>query len=372
MLIVSQVQWPRQSILKHMRTKKSQSVTWKLSVDAAAAVYEEVAETKKEGPTSSLEEVNQATTTIENKSEADKAMADNNTGVQDQPDAVPQVDHSTPVTPSPEPQHEGQPLVATAGYDKISENMKDETISSGEVNKAAGNNYTDDYFQRQGTPEQIETQREHDQMQEVETKDEINNVEHNSLMVQPSTGEGSANHGGVSQMNTGEHLAEPGQDATIEDWQMKKRKKKKEKKKKKKKETETVEEVLETEDFDTLTTFHLNCEVQTWLSLILILMELHWLPVEFRIQYKVLLHVYRTLNGLSPGYLADMLERHVPTHSLRSTDSMSLTVPQTRHRWGDRAFSGAGPVLWNDLPLAVRSASSLASFKKTAKNTSLH
>ena len=51
----------------------------------------------------------------------------------------------------------------------------------------------------------------------------------------------------------------------------------------------------------------------------------------------------------------------------RSTDSMLLTVPRTRHRWGDRAFSRAGPILWNDLPLAVRSASSLASFKLQLK-----
>ena len=98
-----------------------------------------------------------------------------------------------------------------------------------------------------------------------------------------------------------------------------------------------------------------------------ILMELHWLPVEFRIQYKVLLHVFRVLNSLSPGYLAGMLERHVPTHSLRSTDSMLLTVPRTRHRWGDCAFSRAGPVVWNDLPLAVCSASFLATFKMQLK-----
>ena len=98
-----------------------------------------------------------------------------------------------------------------------------------------------------------------------------------------------------------------------------------------------------------------------------ILTELHWLPVEFRIQYKVLLHVFRALNALSPGYLADMPERHVPTRSLKSADSMLLTIPWTRHRWGNRAFSRVGPVLWNNLPLAVRSASSLASFKRQLK-----
>ena len=113
-----------------------------------------------------------------------------------------------------------------------------------------------------------------------------------------------------------------------------------------------------------------TCTVTCWKKtcrITAILKVLHWLPVEFRIQYKVLLHVYCTLNGLSPGYLAGMLERHVPTCLLRSTDSILLTVPWTRHRWGDRAFSRAGPVLWNDLPLAMHSASSLASFKMQLK-----
>ena len=101
-----------------------------------------------------------------------------------------------------------------------------------------------------------------------------------------------------------------------------------------------------------------------------ILMELRWPPVEFRIQYKVLLHVYRALKGLFPGYLAGMLERHVPTRSLRSTDGMLLTVPRTRHV-GETAFSRDGAVFGTTyhslcivhLPLPVL---------KAAKNTSFH
>ena len=73
------------------------------------------------------------------------------------------------------------------------------------------------------------------------------------------------------------------------------------------------------------------------------------------------------LNGLSPRYLAGILEHHVPTYLLWSTDSTVLTVPQIRHCWGDHAFSRAGLVLWNNLPLAVHSASSLASFKRQLK-----
>jgi len=98
-----------------------------------------------------------------------------------------------------------------------------------------------------------------------------------------------------------------------------------------------------------------------------VLMELHWLPVVYRIQYKVLLHVYRALNGLSPEYLASALERYVPSRQLRSTDCLLLKVPHTKHRWGDRAFSKVGPVLWNGLPLTVRGAPSLDSFKRQLK-----
>ncbi len=34
-----------------------------------------------------------------------------------------------------------------------------------------------------------------------------------------------------------------------------------------------------------------------------ILQSLHWLPIKFRISYKILLLTYKTLNGLAPAYL---------------------------------------------------------------------
>ena len=36
----------------------------------------------------------------------------------------------------------------------------------------------------------------------------------------------------------------------------------------------------------------------------LVLVDLHWLPVEFRTQYKILLLVYKSLHGKDPAYLA--------------------------------------------------------------------
>ena len=38
-----------------------------------------------------------------------------------------------------------------------------------------------------------------------------------------------------------------------------------------------------------------------------VLIKLHWLPIKFRIQFKVLLLVYKALNGLAPKYIKELL-----------------------------------------------------------------
>jgi len=52
---------------------------------------------------------------------------------------------------------------------------------------------------------------------------------------------------------------------------------------------------------------------------------------------------------------------------LRSASSSDYTVPRTRTKFGDRAFSVAGPVVWNSLPAAVREVDSLHSFRRKLK-----
>jgi len=44
-----------------------------------------------------------------------------------------------------------------------------------------------------------------------------------------------------------------------------------------------------------------------------------------------------------------------------------FTVPRTRTKFGDRAFSVAGPTVWNNLLESIRSAETLASFKRKLK-----
>ena len=91
-----------------------------------------------------------------------------------------------------------------------------------------------------------------------------------------------------------------------------------------------------------------------------VLMKLHWLPVEQRIQYKLLIQVYKALNGLEPEYIADILQEYVPTRSLRSAGAHLLIEPKTTTRWGARAFSKAAP---GTLPSTIKAAASLACFK---------
>ena len=93
-----------------------------------------------------------------------------------------------------------------------------------------------------------------------------------------------------------------------------------------------------------------------------VLQQLHWLPVEQRIHYKLLLQVYRALNGLAPAYIAELLQEHVPCRELRSASRNLLVVPPSRTTWGDRSFRGAAPQLWNSLPAGVRRSPSLPRF----------
>ena len=99
-----------------------------------------------------------------------------------------------------------------------------------------------------------------------------------------------------------------------------------------------------------------------------VLKQLHWLPINSRIHYKILTYVYKALNDQSPKYIKDMLHLYKPCRDLRSCDSLKLVVPRTRTVvYGSRIFESAAPALWNSLPSNIRSAESLAAFKTYLK-----
>ena len=86
------------------------------------------------------------------------------------------------------------------------------------------------------------------------------------------------------------------------------------------------------------------------------LKALHWLPVEKRIIFKMLLMACKTLNGLAPSYLTTLITHYHPTRKLRSSSRSTLQEPRVKtSTYGDRAFSSAAPKLWNSLPDHIKS-----------------
>ncbi len=94
-----------------------------------------------------------------------------------------------------------------------------------------------------------------------------------------------------------------------------------------------------------------------------VLRSLHWLPVTFRIDFNVLLLVYKSLNGLGPKYIADMLTEYKPNRPLRSVGSSQLEIPRVHTKEGEMAFSYFAPRSWNQLPEEIRCAKTLAALK---------
>ena len=100
-----------------------------------------------------------------------------------------------------------------------------------------------------------------------------------------------------------------------------------------------------------------------------LLKSLHWLPVNKRVMFKIILLVFKCLRGLAPIYLSEMISYHQSERSLRSTaDANRLAIKSSRLvTYGDRAFAIIAPRLWNKLPKKLRAIDSLTTFKKELK-----
>ncbi len=99
-----------------------------------------------------------------------------------------------------------------------------------------------------------------------------------------------------------------------------------------------------------------------------VLGSLHWLPVTFRIDFKVLLLVYKSLNGLGPKYITDMLTEYKPNRPLRLVGSSQLEIPRVHIKQGESDFSSYAAHSLNQLPEEIRCAKTLATFKSRLKS----
>ena len=83
-----------------------------------------------------------------------------------------------------------------------------------------------------------------------------------------------------------------------------------------------------------------------------ILRSLHWLPVHFRVIFKISLLTYKALNGLAPDNIRDLLRFNISGRTLRSSNNRLLIEPRANLKtYSERGFSVAAPRLWNKLTL---------------------
>ncbi len=90
--------------------------------------------------------------------------------------------------------------------------------------------------------------------------------------------------------------------------------------------------------------------------------------MSFRIDFKILLLVFKALKGQALAYICDLLTLYEPDCWLRSSGRALLMVPKSRLvTKGDRAFAIRAPKLWNSLPGDIRQATTVSSFKSLLK-----
>lgn len=97
-----------------------------------------------------------------------------------------------------------------------------------------------------------------------------------------------------------------------------------------------------------------------------VLKDLHWLPVQSRLTFKILLTTYKILHGLAPSYMSSLISVRQSSRSLRSSSRSLLCIPAFNTKsYGQRSFSYCAPVLWNGLPERSDTVQSFKSALKT-------
>ncbi len=97
--------------------------------------------------------------------------------------------------------------------------------------------------------------------------------------------------------------------------------------------------------------------------------QLHWLPVQSRIDFKVLILTYKAVHGMAPEYICNLITVSTPSRSLRSACSLTLYQPRCKIKtMGGRSFSCIAPRLWNSLPPPIRNAQLFTNYNCSSRH----
>ena len=123
-----------------------------------------------------------------------------------------------------------------------------------------------------------------------------------------------------------------------------------------------------------------------------LLIDLHWLPVEYHVRNKPILFTFKGIHHLAPQYINELFTmkstryRSQLSSIARSIvfvngsvsgdidfdDIIYLSVPRTKSvTFKQRSLALTGPQLWNSLPIDIKMENSLVVFKMENQNLSV-
>ena len=104
-----------------------------------------------------------------------------------------------------------------------------------------------------------------------------------------------------------------------------------------------------------------------------VLVSLHWLRIEPRIIYKILILTFKVfVDHSGPMYLSELVKKKSSSTNTRSTnDDLLLVIPppsrNCSHTFFERSFNFAAPTEWNRLDKRILHTSNLNTFKSEIK-----
>ena len=100
------------------------------------------------------------------------------------------------------------------------------------------------------------------------------------------------------------------------------------------------------------------------------LLQMHWLPVCWQVQFKLCCLMHSVFYRKCPDCLANVVtsvDCSRPRRGRRSLSSSDFCLPRLCTKFGERAFTHAGPSAWNSLPKDLRAVTDPGLFRKRLK-----
>ncbi len=90
---------------------------------------------------------------------------------------------------------------------------------------------------------------------------------------------------------------------------------------------------------------------------------LNWINLQRRREMHVCIFVYKCLNYLYPSNISELLTQNYKIHQHNTRRKNDLHLPNIKLELGKRTFRFNGPLQYNKLPIRIKEAMILSSFK---------